>query len=133
MASPTRTARATRAFSRSNVPRLGSEIWRAIRLVVDTGLHAKGWSQEQAVQYFLDNSATTEAQAQSEIRRYLVSPGQATSYEIGMLTMQEIQRKAETSLGHRFDIRAFHDTVLGGGALTILEKRIDRWVASVPR
>lgn len=69
--------------------RLGSEIWRGIRLVVDTGLHAKGWTEEQAVQYFLANSATTEAQARSEIRRYLVIPGQATSYKIGMLKIQE--------------------------------------------
>jgi uncharacterized protein (DUF885 family) len=117
----------------SRFGRLGSEIWRAIRLVVDTGLHAKGWSEEQAVQYFLSNSATTEAQARSEIRRYMVLPGQATSYKIGMLKIQELRRKAESALGARFDIRAFHDTVLGGGALplTILEKRVDRWVASV--
>jgi len=117
----------------SRFGRLGSEIWRAIRLVVDTGVHAKGWSQEQAVQYFLANSATTEEQARSEIRRYMVLPGQATSYKIGMLKIQELRRKAESALGARFDIRAFHDTVLGGGALplTILEKRVDRWVASV--
>ena len=119
----------------SRFGRLGSEIWRAIRLVVDTGMHAKGWSEEQAVQYFLANSATTEAQARSEIRRYLVLPGQATSYKIGMLKIQELRRKAEAALGTRFDIRAFHDTILGGGAmpLTVLEKRVDRWIASVPR
>ena len=116
----------------SRFGRLGSEIWRAIRLVVDTGMHAKGWSEEQAVKYFLDNSATTEAQARSEIRRYLVLPGQATSYKIGMLKIQELRRKAEAALGKRFDIRGFHDTILGGGALplTILEKRVDRWIAS---
>ena len=114
----------------SRFGRLGSEIWRAIRLVVDTGLHAKGWTEEQAVQYFLSNSATTEAQARSEIRRYLVLPGQATSYKIGMLRIQELRRKAESALGSRFDIRGFHDTILGGGALplTILEKRVDRWI-----
>jgi uncharacterized protein (DUF885 family) len=119
----------------SRFGRLGSEIWRAIRLVVDTGLHAKGWSEEQAVQYFLANSATTEAQARSEIRRYMVLPGQATSYKIGMIRIQEMRRAAEKALGDRFDIRAFHDTVLGGGALplTILEQRVNRWVASVPR
>jgi uncharacterized protein (DUF885 family) len=118
----------------SRFGRLGSEIWRAIRLVVDTGLHAKGWSEEQAVQYFLANSATTEAQARSEIRRYMVLPAQATSYKIGMLKVQELRRKAEAALGERFDIRAFHDTILDGGAmpLTILEQRIDRWIASVP-
>jgi uncharacterized protein (DUF885 family) len=116
----------------SRFGRLGSEIWRAIRLVVDTGMHAKGWSEEQAVQYFLANSATTEAQARSEIRRYLVLPGQATSYKIGMLKIQELRRKAEAALGPRFDIRGFHDTVLGGGAvpLTVLEKRVDRWITS---
>jgi uncharacterized protein (DUF885 family) len=116
----------------SRFGRLGSEIWRAIRLVVDTGMHAKGWSEEQAVQYFLANSATTEAQARSEIRRYLVIPGQATSYKIGMLKIQELRRKAEAALGPRFDIRGFHDTLLGGGALplTILEKRVDQWIAA---
>jgi uncharacterized protein (DUF885 family) len=117
----------------SRFGRLGSEMWRAIRLVVDTGMHAKGWSDEQAVQYFLANSATTEAQVRSEIRRYLVSAGQATSYKIGMLRIQELRRKAETALGPRFDIRGFHDTILSGGALplTLLEKRVDRWIASV--
>ena len=94
-------------------------------------MHAKGWSEEQSVQYFLTNSATTEAQARSEIRRYLVLPGQATSYKIGMLRIQDLRRKAESALGTRFDIRGFHDTVLGGGALplTVLEKRVDRWIA----
>jgi uncharacterized protein (DUF885 family) len=115
----------------SRFGRLGSEIWRAIRLVVDTGLHAKGWSEEQAVQYFLANSATTEAQARSEVRRYMVTPGQATAYKIGMLKIQELRRKAEAALGPRFDLKAFHDTVLGGGSLplTMLEQRIDRWIA----
>jgi uncharacterized protein (DUF885 family) len=114
----------------SRFGRLGSEMWRAIRLVVDTGMHAKGWSDEQAVQYFLANSAITEAQARSEVRRYLVIPGQATSYKIGMLKIQELRRKAEKALGARFDIRGFHDTILGGGALplTLLEKRVDRWI-----
>lgn len=118
----------------SRMGRLGSEMWRAVRLVVDTGLHAKGWTEEQAVQYFLANSAITEAQARSEVRRYLVLPAQATSYKIGMIRIQELRRKAESALGDRFDIRAFHDTVLGGGAmpLTILEQRVDRWIASVP-
>jgi uncharacterized protein (DUF885 family) len=115
----------------SRFGRLGSEMWRAIRLVVDTGLHAKGWSEDQAVQYFLANSAITEPQARSEVRRYLVTPGQATSYKIGMMKIQELRKKAETALGGRFDIRGFHDTVLGGGAmpLTLLEKRVERWIA----
>ena len=115
----------------SRFGRLGSEMWRAIRLVVDTGLHTKGWTEDQAVKYFLVNSAITEAQARSEVRRYIVTPGQATSYKIGMLKIQELRRKAETALGPRFDIRGFHDTVLGGGSLplTVLEKRVDRWIA----
>jgi uncharacterized protein (DUF885 family) len=117
----------------SRFGRAGSEIWRAIRLVVDTGLHAKGWTEEEAVQYFMTNSAITEAQARSEVRRYLVLPGQATSYKVGMLKIQELRRDAEAELGDAFDIRAFHDTILGGGAmpLAILERRVDEWVASV--
>lgn len=117
----------------SRFGRLGSEMWRAIRLVLDTGLHSKGWTEQQAVDYFIANSAITEQQARSETRRYMVLPGQATSYKIGMLKIQELRRKAESALGSKFDIRAFHDTVLGGGALplTILEKRVDRWIASV--
>jgi len=117
----------------SEFGRLGSEIWRAIRLVVDTGLHSKGWTEQQAVDYFKQNSAITEAQAQSEVRRYLVIPGQATSYKIGMLKIQELRRDAEAELGDKFDIKAFHDTILGGGAmpLSILERRVDQWVANV--
>ncbi|HBT38043.1 MAG TPA: DUF885 domain-containing protein, partial [Hyphomonas sp.] len=97
----------------SNFGRLGSEIWRAIRLVVDTGIHSKGWTEEEAVQYFLNNTAITEMQARSEIQRYIVMPGQATSYKIGMMKIQQLRKKAEDELGDKFDIRAFHDTVLG--------------------
>lgn len=95
------------------------------------GAYAEGLGLYSEVEYFLANSATTEAQARSEIRRYLVLPGQATSYKIGMLKIQELRRKAETALGPRFEIRRFHDTVLGGGALplTVLEKGVDRWIA----
>ena len=101
--------------------------------MLDTGLHAKGWSEEEAVAYFMENSAITEAQARSEVRRYMVLPGQATSYKVGMLKIQELRRDAEAELGDAFDIRAFHDTILGGGAmpLAILERRVDEWVASV--
>ncbi len=115
----------------SQFGRLGSEIWRAIRLVVDTGLHSKGWSEQQAIDYFLANSAAPEAQARAEVRRYIVWPGQATGYKIGMLKIQELRRRAEAELGEQFDIRAFHDTILGGGAmpLTILERRVDEWIA----
>ena len=117
----------------SNFGRLGSEIWRAIRLVVDTGIHSKGWTEEEAVQYILNNTAITEMQARSEIQRYIVMPGQATSYKIGMMKIQQLRKKAEDELGDKFDIRAFHDTVLGGGALPleILERRIDQWIEEV--
>lgn len=116
----------------SDFGRLTSEIWRAIRLVVDTGLHAKGWSEEEAVQYFMANSSAAEGQIRSEVRRYLVIPGQATSYKIGMLKILELRQKAEAELGDRFDIRGFHDTVIGGGAmpLSVLERRIDDWIAA---
>ncbi|MFN4226285.1 MAG: DUF885 domain-containing protein [Hyphomonas sp.] len=115
----------------SDFGRLGSEIWRAIRLVVDTGLHAKGWTEEQAVQYFLANSAITEGQARSEVQRYIVMPGQATAYKIGMIEIQKMRARAEEALGGKFDIRAFHDTILGGGALPLemLNAKVDRWIA----
>jgi uncharacterized protein (DUF885 family) len=112
--------------------RLGAEIWRAIRLVVDTGLHSKGWTEEQAVQYFLANGPTSEGQVRAEIRRYIVMPGQATAYKVGMLKILELRERAKMALGQKFDIRAFHDTVLGGGALplSILERRVDDWIAA---
>lgn len=117
----------------SDFGRLGSEIWRAVRLVVDTGLHAKGWTEQEAIDYFLANTAAPEGQARSEVRRYIVLPGQATSYKIGMLKIQELRRHAEAELGDAFDIRVFHDTILGGGAmpLAILERRVDEWIADV--
>ena len=110
--------------------RLSAEIWRAIRLVVDTGIHSKGWSEEQAVSYFRDNSPVAEGQIRAEIRRYFVWPGQATGYKIGMLKILELREKARQALGDEFDIRTFHDKVLGGGAvpLPVLEKVIDDWI-----
>jgi uncharacterized protein (DUF885 family) len=116
----------------SDFGRLGSEIWRAIRLVVDTGLHAKGWTEEQAVQYFLENGPISEGQVRAEVRRYIVMPGQATAYMIGMLKIIELRERARTALGPRFGIRGFHDTVLGGGSLplSILERRVDEWIAA---
>ncbi len=116
----------------SDFGRLSTEIWRAVRLVVDTGIHAKGWSEEQAIAYFQANSALADGAIKAEVRRYFVWPGQATAYKIGMLKIQELRRSAELALGDRFDIRAFHDTVLGGGALplSILERRIEEWIAA---
>jgi uncharacterized protein (DUF885 family) len=115
----------------SDFGRLSTEIWRAIRLVVDTGLHAKGWSEEEAVDYFLANSSIAEGAIRSEVQRYLVIPGQATSYKIGMMKILELRGKAEAELGDRFEIKGFHDTVLGGGGLPleILERRVNDWVA----
>lgn len=116
----------------SDFAALGAEIWRAIRLVVDTGLHAKGWTEEEAAQYFIDNSPISEGQIRSEIERYIVMPGQATSYKVGMIRIQELRQRAESALGDRFDIRGFHDVVLGGGALplSILDRRVEAWIES---
>jgi uncharacterized protein (DUF885 family) len=116
----------------SDFGRLSTEIWRAIRLVVDTGLHAKGWTEQEAVDYFLANSPSAEGAIRSEVQRYIVWPGQATSYKIGMMKILELREKARAELGDRFDIKGFHDTVLGGGALPleILERRVNDWVAT---
>ncbi|MFN4000316.1 DUF885 domain-containing protein [Algoriphagus sp.] len=110
--------------------RLVNEIWRAIRLVTDTGLHAKGWTEADAIKYFSENSSIAPGAIQAEVRRYMVIPGQATGYKIGMLKIQELRKLAETELGEKFDLKAFHDTVLGGGALPldILEKVVKEWI-----
>ena len=115
----------------SEYGRLMSEMWRAIRLVVDTGMHAKGWTEQEAVDYFRANSSVPDAAIKSEIQRYLVFPGQATAYKVGMIRIQELRRKAESELGEHFDIRGFHDAVLGGGALPLdlLERRVDGGIA----
>ena len=114
----------------SNFGRLSSEMWRALRLVVDTGLHSKGWSEQEAVDFMMQNSAEPLTGVQSEVRRYLVLAGQATSYKVGMIKIQQLRGRAEKALGDRFDIRAFHDTVLTGGAmpLAVLERRVDHWI-----
>jgi uncharacterized protein (DUF885 family) len=116
----------------SDFGRLSAEIWRAIRLVLDTGIHAKGWTEQQAVDYFTANSPSATGAIRSEVQRYIVWPGQATAYKVGMQRIRELRANAEAALGDRFDIKGFHDTVLGGGAmpLKILERRIDTWVAS---
>ncbi|MEQ8516106.1 MAG: DUF885 family protein, partial [Chromatocurvus sp.] len=109
--------------------RLTAEIFRAIRLVVDTGLHHLGWSEEEAVQYMLNNSALPEGKVRSEIRRYIAWPGQATAYKVGMLKILELRREAQAAMGEKFDIRGFHDAVLGGGSLPLhlLERRVQQW------
>ncbi len=112
---------------------LSDEMLRAMRLVVDTGIHAKGWTREQAIDYMLANSDMGRTDATAEVERYIAIPSQALAYKIGALTIQRLRRKAETELGARFDIRAFHAQVLMTGALplAILEQKIDRWIARV--
>ncbi|MBC2668634.1 DUF885 domain-containing protein [Novosphingobium piscinae] len=111
---------------------LDDEMLRAMRLVVDTGLHAKGWSREQAIDYMLANSGMGRTDATAEVERYIAIPGQALGYKIGALTILRLRDKARTALGERFDIRAFHEQVLGSGALplSVLEAKIDRWIAA---
>jgi prolyl oligopeptidase len=108
------------------------EMWRAVRLVVDTGMHYKGWTRQQAIDFFKDNAAKTELDIINEIDRYLIMPGQALAYKIGQLKMLELRNKAEQALGDDFDIRAFHDELLGAGALPleILETRMNRWLTT---
>ena len=117
----------------SDFGRLNAELWRAIRLVLDSGLHAKDWNEQQAITYMTDNSAIPESAILSEVRRYIVTPGQASSYKIGMLKIQELRAEAEARLGDKFDIRDFHDVVLGSGALPLsaLEKQVNNWIESV--
>jgi len=112
--------------------RLSYEMWRATRLVVDTGLHSKGWSKEQAVAYMLDNTALSPANIDAEVNRYMTWPGQALAYKIGELKIRELRSRAEEALGANFDLRDFHDTVLENGAipLSVLEAHVDRWIAA---
>jgi len=111
--------------------RLTAEMFRAVRLVVDTGMHARGWTEQQAVDYFLANTPMPEAAVRSEVQRYLVWPGQATGYKIGMLRIQQLRSRAEEALGTGFDLRGFHDAALDGGALPLqlLQRKIERWIA----
>ena len=114
----------------SEFGRLITEMWRAIRLVVDTGLHSKGWTEEGAIAYFKENSAISDAAIKAEVRRYIVWPGQATAYKIGMMKILDLRAYAKAELGDEFDIRDFHDTILGGGPLPlpVLQRRVERWV-----
>ena len=111
---------------------LQNELWRAIRLVVDTGLHSKGWTREQVIRYMLDNSAASETDATAEAERYMAIPGQALAYKIGQLKIVELRRKAEKALGPKFKVAEFHDEVLRDGSvpLDVLEQKIERWIAA---
>lgn len=117
----------------SNFGRLAMELWRAARLVVDTGLHYHEWSREEAIQYLIENTPNSEGDATNAIERYIVMPGQATAYMIGMLKILELRERAETELGEDFDIRMFHEVILRDGAvpLEVLEELIDAWIAEV--
>jgi uncharacterized protein (DUF885 family) len=112
--------------------RLEGELFRAIRLVVDTGLHSKGWTREQVLEYIDANSATSEARRVAETERYIAIPGQALAYKIGQLKISELRERAERELGPRFDVRKFHTAILVDGALPldVLEARVDRWIAA---
>lgn len=115
----------------SRFGQLTYEMWRAVRLVVDTGMHYKGWTREQAIDFFRDNAAKTELDIVNEIDRYIVMPGQALAYKIGQLKILSLRAHAEATLGDDFDVREFHDVLLGAGALPldILQQRMDAWLA----
>jgi len=122
-------------FYKDPVQRFGTlndEMLRAMRLVVDTGIHSKGWTRDQSIAYFLSHSGESKTDATAEVERYIAIPGQALSYKLGSLTIQRLRDKAKAALGPKFDIREFHAQVLGTGALplSILEEKIDRWIAS---
>ena len=114
----------------SDFGRLSMEIFRAARLVVDVGIHNKHWSREQAIDYFIQNTANTKIDCENEIERYFIWPGQATGYKIGMLKILELRAKAQNALGDKFDIRQFHDVILMNGAvpLTVLEELVDKYI-----
>jgi uncharacterized protein (DUF885 family) len=111
--------------------RLEAELFRAARLVVDTGIHAKGWTEQQAIDYMVATGRASPDQGRSEVRRYITLPGQATGYKIGMLKIMELRRKAERELGPKFDVKGFHDLLIGSGSLplSILESQVDAWIA----
>ena len=111
--------------------RLSSELWRAVRLVLDTGLHAKGWTEDEAIAWAMENSARPESSIKSEVKRFLLWPGQATTYKIGMIAIQRLRDEAQAALGDKFDWKSFHDTVIDGGSmpLPVLETRVRAWIA----
>jgi len=116
----------------SDYGRLEGDIWRAIRLVVDTGVHSEHWDRQQMVDYFHAHSSVDETDVQAEVDRYIAIPSQALGYKIGQLKFLELRAKAQQALGPKFDIRGFHDTVLDSGALPldVVEQRVDAWIAS---
>jgi uncharacterized protein (DUF885 family) len=122
----------------SDLERMGMlsyDAWRASRLVVDTGMHAKGWSRAQAVSFMLEHTALAENNIRNEVDRYIGWPGQALAYKVGQLTILRLRAAARAKLGAAFDLKAFHDTLLGAGPVTlpVLEGIIDRWIAAAPK
>jgi uncharacterized protein (DUF885 family) len=115
-----------------NLGRLQAEMFRAVRLVVDTGIHAKRWSREQAIAYMIENTGMPEIEVVAEVERYFVMPGQALAYKVGMIKILQLREKAKAALGAKFDIRDFHDAVLknGGMPLSVLETVIDEYIAA---
>jgi len=111
---------------------LSAEMHRAARLVVDTGIHAYGWTRDQSIAYLEDNAALTREAAVAETDRYIVSPGQATAYKVGELKIKALRAKARAALGERFDLRRFHNALIDNGAvpLDVLEAQIDEWIAA---
>jgi len=115
----------------SDFGRLAMELWRAARLVVDTGLHDKKWSREKAIKYLVDNTPNPEGDCIKAIERYIVMPAQATAYKIGMIKIQDLRAKTQDALGEAYDIREFHDVVLRNGPvpLDVLEAQVDAYIA----
>jgi uncharacterized protein (DUF885 family) len=111
---------------------LSADVWRATRLVVDTGMHARGWSRQQAVDYFLANTPVAPIEVEAEVDRYIALPAQALAYMTGRIQIQDLRARAEQELGPRFDIRAFHDVVLGSGGLplAVLSDLVTEWIAA---
>jgi prolyl oligopeptidase len=118
----------------SKFGQLSYEMWRAVRLVVDTGMHAQGWTRDQAIQFFKDNTGKTDQDITVEVDRYIVWPGQALAYKLGQLKIRELRTQAEKRQGAKFNVRAFHDAVLENGALplNVLSAHMENWMAATP-